>query len=1167
MADEREEATDATPIKAVSSLRSKFENLGQEKQTSSAPRSNSLHPSAQDARAPKPAATPPRTSMDTARPLGASPFGLGIDGVSVNNPQPRIRKSPVTEQRPISMVDLPDRTPRLPAVTVDSPRSPPKALSPRLAALSNPRSPQLSGRLSSTGPSPNRTNARTSFDSAVTTPDSLQPLSALSQAGKSPSPGKGPPPVNRSGKPKISPTLLAKPNTSTDNLSMNLSDSVVSPFNTPPSSSDNLPSEFGMSPPAISQRTKPRLGSQASLDRQSYFNSPPTHHSIRERRQETEIKPISRAATLPVQAEQRHRALDGSRDQPGLKLLPNRIPASGRTSPTRQRQVSTPVSDSMSSLSTIDTGFAPPPKRAQSSASALSQGFNRSIPLKAHERSIPPSPTRKVSPPAPPAPRRSIDTRRPAIPARNSFESRQEIAASANGHSRADDREDPPADFGGPTQAPGDYPDASRANRRKPHFRQRPYEIATEYDTKLCAVCGDYVCTTGYVTRVWNIRTGELLVSLGHGESVKVTAIAWKPASDVSEEGKRLWLGTSFGDMLELDIPSKQVVDKRSNAHARAEIIRIYRYASQLWSLDDSGRLQVWRPGPDGTSSLSGSYNTFSVPRGHTASVTVGECLWIATGKDIHVFNPCAGSDGSFRVLPRPLSQDTAGDITSATTISGRPNEVYFGHSDGKVSVYDKSTYKCLGVHNVSTYKMSTIAGVGGYLWAGYNNGMAYVYDTSTPSWLVKKDWKAHNNTIASLVVDQSSVWKSGRLQVITLGTDNKIAIWDGMLQQDWLEARMQERDEDYCTFQEITAAVVTWNAGASKPNYLRNDSRDNVFLRDFLTSQRPPDILVFGFQELVDLEDKKQTAKSLFNRKRKDPAEQEHVGHQYRAWRDHLVRSIDEFMPADQNYSLLHTSSMVGLFSCIFVKSSLRSRISNVNTAEVKRGLNGLHGNKGALMIRMVLDDSSLCFINCHLAAGQTQTMNRNNDIASILESENLPPMAGQTETFTGGGDGSMILDHEICILNGDLNYRIDAMTRDNVVRSVRDNNLTKLLDRDQLLLSKKRNPGHRIRLFDEMPITFAPTYKYNVGTDDYDTSEKKRSPAWCDRILYRGIGRVKCADYRRWELRLSDHRPVSGQFKIRIKRVDPTKRETVWTKTGAEYERYRAKVEHEIQ
>jgi len=218
-------------------------------------------------------------------------------------------------------------------------------------------------------------------------------------------------------------------------------------------------------------------------------------------------------------------------------------------------------------------------------------------------------------------------------------------------------------------------------------------------------------------------------------------------------------------------------------------------------------------------------------------------------------------------------------------------------------------------------------------------------------------------------------------------------------------------------------------------------------------------------------------------------------------------------------------------------------------------------------LIVRFSLDDSSLCFVNCHLAAGQTQTIHRNNDIAAILESENLAPSSAQSDVFVGGGDGTMILDHEICILNGDLNYRIDAMTRDNVVRSVRDNNLGKLLDRDQLLLSRKRNPGFRLRLFQEMPITFAPTYKYNVGTDEYDTSEKKRSPAWCDRVLYRGLGRVKCVEYRRWEVRVSDHRPVSGRFKLRVKRVDPGRRESTWDRTVGEYDRYRAKIEHEIK
>ena len=138
--------------------------------------------------------------------------------------------------------------------------------------------------------------------------------------------------------------------------------------------------------------------------------------------------------------------------------------------------------------------------------------------------------------------------------------------------------------------------------------------------------------------------------------------------------------------------------------------------------------------------------------------------------------------------------------------------------------------------------------------------------------------------------------------------------------------------------------------------------------------------------------------------------------------------------------------------------------------------------------------------------------------------------------------------MDHEMCILNGDLNYRIDTMSRDTVVHAIRAKNLTKLLDRDQLLLSRRKNPGFRLRDFTEAPITFWPTYKYDVGTDNYDSSEKKRAPAWCDRVLYRGEGglagpKVKQLSYRRHEVRVSDHRPVSATFLMRPKTIDPAR------------------------
>jgi hypothetical protein len=295
-----------------------------------------------------------------------------------------------------------------------------------------------------------------------------------------------------------------------------------------------------------------------------------------------------------------------------------------------------------------------------------------------------------------------------------------------------------------------------------------------------------------------------------------------------------------------------------------------------------------------------------------------------------------------------------------------------------------------------------------------------------------------------------------------------------------------------------------------------------------------------------------------------------EHMSHQYRAWKDHLIRVISDCVP-DERYTLLHTADLIGLFTCIFVKASERNQIRDVAAAKVKLGMGGRYGNKGALVVRFFMDDSSLCFINCHLAAGQTQTVHRNNDIAAIMEAEALPHNRSPSDCaafFVGGGDGSMILDHEICILNGDLNYRIDAMPRNNVIDAVKQGNLAKLLDRDQLLVSRKRNPGFRLRAFNESPINFAPTYKYDVGTDNYDSSEKKRSPAWCDRLLYRGLGRIKQISYRRHDgIRVSDHRPVSGRFKIRVKTISSKRQIMAKEKCEEEFEDVKRRIAKDIK
>jgi hypothetical protein len=51
---------------------------------------------------------------------------------------------------------------------------------------------------------------------------------------------------------------------------------------------------------------------------------------------------------------------------------------------------------------------------------------------------------------------------------------------------------------------------------------------------------------------------------------------------------------------------------------------------------------------------------------------------------------------------------------------------------------------------------------------------------------------------------------------------------------------------------------------------------------------------------------------------------------------------------------------------------------------------------------------------------------------------------------------------------------------------------------------LNVERLAGRVFQRFVEGPLLFLPTYKYDVGSDRYDSSKKQRIPSWCDRVLY---------------------------------------------------------------
>jgi hypothetical protein len=120
---------------------------------------------------------------------------------------------------------------------------------------------------------------------------------------------------------------------------------------------------------------------------------------------------------------------------------------------------------------------------------------------------------------------------------------------------------------------------------------------------------------------------------------------------------------------------------------------------------------------------------------------------------------------------------------------------------------------------------------------------------------------------------------------------------------------------------------------------------KGNIFLREWLTaSPVTPDIIVIGFQEIIDLESKKTTAKSLIKSKKKQQTEE--ASRRYGLWRDRLQLAVKEAHP-NESYSLVKSEHLVGLFSCMFVRRAEVYSVTGVAASMVKTGFGGRYGNK----------------------------------------------------------------------------------------------------------------------------------------------------------------------------------------------------------------------------
>ncbi|KAI9823796.1 MAG: hypothetical protein M1826_007617 [Phylliscum demangeonii] len=308
--------------------------------------------------------------------------------------------------------------------------------------------------------------------------------------------------------------------------------------------------------------------------------------------------------------------------------------------------------------------------------------------------------------------------------------------------------------------------------------------------------------------------------------------------------------------------------------------------------------------------------------------------------------------------------------------------------------------------------------------------------------------------------------------------------------------------------------------------------------------------LYVLGLQEIVDVTSAAEALRPFV-----DPAPSQR-------WKQALI----EALPA--GYEVVAEQQLVGLLLLVAASPSLASTVSLVSTTSVGTGVLGYLGNKGSVAARLVLGASTrMVFINCHLAAGSEKASleRRNWDAAQI----GLRTKFGPSDEEAGGAEGSdeVLGDEDFAWWMGDLNYRIEGLPPEEVRRllmlHIEDDatmagdtdregeepetkthglseassagastdtvpnldypslsmTISSLLSHDQLhkeqAARKAFHEGWR-----EGSIKFLPTYKYDVGrVTAFDSSEKRRGPSWCDRILFRAR-----EDQRAYKTRLED-------------------------------------------
>ncbi|KAF2860898.1 DNase I-like protein, partial [Piedraia hortae CBS 480.64] len=323
------------------------------------------------------------------------------------------------------------------------------------------------------------------------------------------------------------------------------------------------------------------------------------------------------------------------------------------------------------------------------------------------------------------------------------------------------------------------------------------------------------------------------------------------------------------------------------------------------------------------------------------------------------------------------------------------------------------------------------------------------------------------------------------------------------------LSQAVNARRAEYVRPSDIRIKVGSWNTAS-----LKGTEKD---LGSWFVDRRPVGLYVLGLQEVVDLNSFTEALRPFHN---SAVAER---------WKDAVAAALPE------GFALVVEQQLVGLLLLVYASEEVRGDVKFVSSTSVGTGIGGLMGNKGAVAARVVIGESTrLVFVNSHMSAGADQGAleRRNWDAAQVVSRVRFAPIKDGVDS----NSGERIGDEDFAFWFGDLNYRLEGVPAEDVrkllalhsteeeeaeesadsaqvKKNIADDEdptslqttLSSLLPHDELQQQMKSRKAFQDG-WHEGPITFLPTYKYDVGkVGVFDSSDKKRAPSWCDRILYR--------------------------------------------------------------